>query len=818
MRPNQDDRPDAWRKAAPGRFAAQLALARAALIWERLWPACWPMAGIAGLFLALALLDALPLLPGWLHGLVLGALLVALGCATYRGLAGLRLPGFAETRRRLELDSGLAHRPLESLGDRLAAGANDRDSAALWQVHRRRLRAQLTRLRVKPPRAGLAAVDPFALRAALGLVLVVALVAGRDDWPDRLERALSPHLAAFAAAPPANLDVWVNPPAYTGHPPLFLDPARAGDEPLSIPVGSTVLAQVQGGREVPALVVGGETMSFAAFGSEAYKISAEVRAGDRLAIEQGGRELAAWRLALLPDAEPSVEFFAPPGRSERGALRLSFAAEDDYGLSRVSAVIRRIDNPGVEPIELELGLPGVGLRQADGVSYHDLTPHPWAGLAVVIRLTARDALGQSGESEPARTVLPERIFNHPVARALVELRKQLTLNPEGRLPVIRTLAELFQRPEHYFHDVVVALAIRVAERRLIHDSSRAAVEQVQQLMWDTALHIEDGELAIAERDLREIHKALMDALAQVADDAEIERLLDELQRALDRFLEALAEQLRKQLAEGAEIQPLPPDAQLLQSDDLQRLIEMARDLARTGARDAARDMLARLQDLLENLRANPFAQGMDEASRNAFAMMRDMESIMRRQEELLNRSFQRAQRGGPNADDLARMLQESLADERNQEGLRRELGRMMRRLGEALVDIPRALGRAERSMREAREALGGNRPADAVGPQTRALDQLQQSLQAMTERFLEQMGNLAGRSNRPLGVAPGTGRDPLGRRPGSAGMEALEGVEIPDRMELRRAREILDELRRRRGERRRPPLELHYIDRLLRQF
>jgi Flp pilus assembly CpaE family ATPase len=37
-------------------------------------------------------------------------------------------------------------------------------------------------------------------------------------------------------------------------------------------------------------------------------------------------------------------------------------------------------------------------------------------------------------------------------------------------------------------------------------------------------------------------------------------------------------------------------------------------------------------------------------------------------------------------------------------------------------------------------------------------------------------------------------------------------------MELRKAREILDELRRRAGEPARPPLERDYIERLLPQF
>src|SRR3546814_15542373 len=83
-------------------------------------------------------------------------------------------------------------------------------------------------------------------------------------------------------------------------------------------------------------------------------------------------------------------------------------------------------------------------------SYHDLTPHPWAGLAVEIQLVAKDQPGQEGRSEAIRTVLSERIFNHPVARALVELRKQLTLNPDRRLPAVQALSGMYEHPEHSF--------------------------------------------------------------------------------------------------------------------------------------------------------------------------------------------------------------------------------------------------------------------------------------------------------------------------------------------------------------------------------
>jgi uncharacterized protein (TIGR02302 family) len=580
---------------------------------------------------------------------------------------------------------------------------------------------------------------------------------------------------------------------------------------------------------MPRLQLDDRAQEFAEVTAGVYKISAEIEAGTRLAITQDEGILAEWPIEVLPDSRPSIEFLSPPSRTERSALRLEYGAQDDYGLTGVGAVIRRADQLEAEPIRLELPLPGSGLRDAENASYHDLTPHPWAGLAVDIVLNATDALGQTGQSHAVRTVLPERIFNHPVARALVELRKDLTLEPDQRFPVIRRLAELSRLPDHFFHDIVVALALRSAERRLLYDRSDGAVGQVQQLMWDTALRIEEGELAIAERDLREIQEALMRALAEGATDEEIERLMDQLREALDRFLEALAEQLNEQLAQGTEPQPLPPDAQLLESEDLRQLLEQAREMARSGARDAARDLLSQLQNMLENLRANPLAQMLDQEGQNAWEMLRDMENLMRGQQELLDRSYDRSQRGEqqgergaesdgrgepqsgePNANEL---------DSLTQEELRQRLGEMMRQLGEMLGDIPRPLGRAEQAMRDARDALGRSQPGEAIDPQSRALDQLQQGMQAMADSFMERMGqSQPQRGGGQVGMEPGFGRDPLGRNTGENGLEAIEGVEIPDKMELRRAREILDELRRRRGESLRPPLELDYIDRLLRQF
>ncbi|MEO3428264.1 TIGR02302 family protein [Pelagibius sp. CAU 1746] len=835
-------RPDHTQGVDPRRalahFGLLLALARGAVAWEVLWPAIWPLLGILGLFLALALSGLLPELPGWLHSVVLAAFVLAVLGALAQALRRSALPDEQAAKRRLERDSGLDHRPLAALEDRMASGG-DIESRVLWRAHQRRVIARLGRLRVGLPRPGLAAFDPWALRGLVVLLVLVGFAASEGNVGSRLAGAVTPSFTRETRLPPS-LDAWINPPAYTGLAPIYLE-ARIGAgeseaeaqaaaparESLRVPAGSVLLAQVQGGSGTPSLRISGAAKPFENFAHEAYRLEHALTEGSQLAIEQDGRTLAAWPLELVPDNAPEIAFQSPPARTERSALRITYQASDDYGLADATAVVRRLDQPEAPAMELELVLPGIGPKTSEATTYHDLTPHPWAGLPVEIELVAKDRPGQEGRSEKLRTVIPERIFNHPVARALVELRKELTINPDRRLPVVQALSGISEHPEHFYHDIVVALALRSAERRLIYDATGKAIAEVQELLWNTALRIEDGELAIAERRLREAQEALMEALERDAPDEEIERLIEELQQALNDFLDEMIEQMREQLAqqEGQETmsQELPPNSQLLNRQDLQEMLERARELARSGAKDAARDLLSQLRDMLENLRANPYAQQMNQDMQEASRMMRDLEQMMREQQELLDRSFERSQQGqqGQQGEGQPRQGGENQADAQRQEQLRRQLGELMRQLGDALGDIPRPLGRAEREMRDARDALGNEQPGQAVPSQTRSLDQLQQGMQATLDQFMEMFAPGEGQGEGQIGARPnGNQRDPLGREPQGPGQGQVnrEGVQIPDQMELRRTREIVDELRRRRGERSRPTIELDYLDRLLDQF
>ncbi len=805
------DKPRALARA----MRRRLWLAKLALVWEHLWPAIWPAAAVAGMFLVATLFDLWRLVPGWLHA---GALILfgaGVAVALVHGLRRVTMPGEAEAIRRLELATGLDHRLLSLLNDRPVAGIGDQQSLELWQVHRQRMAEQAgwLRLRVGMASPHLAHHDPLAFRVALLLVLVLAFVAAGGDSGNRLARAFQPNFAG-ADMGPAELTLWLTPPAYTGVAPLFL---AAGETQLSavqptrvvVPSGSTVLARVHGGYGAPTLGVDDQIIAFDMVDATNFELTTTLTGGKRLVVAQNGDPLATWPLSVVTDQLPLIEFASPPGRSQRAALMLNYLAEDDYGLVSVVATVSLVSDPN-QNFSLDLRLPSGNATLAEEISFHDLTPHPWAGVAVTIGLTAADAVGQVGASEVVTTQLPERIFSHPVARRIVEERRKLVLDPSSRNEVSNALDDIASRPDHFFEELGVFLGLRAARWRLFYDLSDEVIDNVQRLLWDLALTIEDGPLALAEQILRDAEQALLDALASNASDAEIDKLVDELLKALDQFLDAMIEQAMANREEGPSF-----EEELLQSierDQIRDLIEQVRELARTGSREAARELLEQLQMALENMRASTMMGENQQGGGEGEEILRDLESLMDAQQKLLDETFRMSQ--GRSGDIDANSFQQGAA---NQQDIRDKLGALMRRWGETGQQIPLPLNRADRSMREAQQALAAALAGQAIDPQTQSIEQMRDGAQSILETLMEQIGRAP---PRPGGMVGGLGEnlDPLGRGMLGQGMQDESMTKIPDQADIQRSRDILDELYRRAAEYDRPVLEREYIRRLLKRF
>jgi uncharacterized protein (TIGR02302 family) len=480
----------------------------------------------------------------------------------------------------------------------------------------------------------------------------------------------------------------------------------------------------------------------------------------------------------------------------------------------------------------------------------------------MIELVATDAAGHTGTSQPIKFTLPERRFSNPVARRLIAMRKSLSQDPLGnRVPVGEGLLVMNSRPRDYEGDPVVHLGLRTAANRLASDVAGANVPEVQQLMWDLALRLENDSLTDAQREFRDAQRDLKDALDRNAPDEEIEKLIQQLREAMDRMSREFAERMKdpaeREKAER-EAREMDPD-QMMDSQDLQTMMDRAREMARNGQRDEAKRMLEQMLKDMENMKpmlsdrqpGQPGQQG-----QQGRQMMNEMDQMARQQNRLLGESErqqrgqqgregqqgqqgQRGQQGQQPGQQQGRQGQQgqhgqgrqpgqgqqgqqgtSPGDQLGgqQEALRRRLGDFMGRFGDQPGEMPGSLGQSERAMRDAQDALRRGDFEGAARAQRRALDHLQQGMSDMAERMQRGPGNQQDRAEIDE-RRQAQNRDPLGRSEGNYG-ESLdsEDAKVPDRMERQRSREILEELRRRAGESERPKPELDYIDRLLRQF
>ncbi|CAH0149703.1 DUF4175 domain-containing protein [Roseomonas sp. CECT 9278] len=856
------------------RLAARVArrtwLARLALWWEAAWPALWPPLGVVGLFVVVAL-SGLPLaLPALLHLALLAGFAAALAWTARGAARQLALPGAAAGQRRIERDSGLAHRPIATLGDRPTG--NDPVALALWQAHRRRATERLAALRVAAPKPGLAAIDRRALRGGLAVALVAALVVAGTEAPERLRRALLPAFAgtALPTTPGVRLEAWVTPPAYTGAAPIFLDPAGGS---AAVPAGSRLQVAVSGGAGgVPDLMLDAAATPFRTLDRGSFAAEATIESGGRLAVRRDGSDLAQWSLSVRADAPPSVAWDQPPARAQRGlAIRLPWRAEDDWGLATLRVELRLKLRPEAEPVTLDLPLPGGSPRSARGASQPDLSAHPWAGLEVEARLVATDHAGQDGRSEGAFLELPERSFTHPVSQQLIALRKALSVDPTGREPARRELDRIAAAPEAFEHDTGTFMALRSARHRLLRDRRPTAVTEAQEILWDVAVALEEGRTDRTARALAEARQALREALEeqrrtpndQRTDEqrTEMDRRIQELREAIRRHLEALAERLQR---ENAEALPYDPQQRLMDQRELNRRTQRMQDAARQDRTEDAQRELAELEEMLRaleegrNMRAEDRQRQQQRQRGNQ--QMGAVQDMVQRQTQMLDRSHQRAeqtdrerteqrrrppgsfpqqqqqppQQAQPNPERQAQAQQ----DGRVQRALRRALGELMQQFGDLTGDVPQQLGEADRAMRDADENLrAGGDPRDA---QQRAIRALTEGGRQMAQQMQRQFGQgqpgegeedgegegegmasgQQGGEGQDQAQEQGQGRDPLGRRNREAtgGQDNASDTRVPDEAELLKTRRIQEELRRRGAERERAPAELDYIDRLLRRF
>ncbi|HVL21049.1 MAG TPA: TIGR02302 family protein, partial [Amaricoccus sp.] len=680
------------------------------------------------------------------------------------GVRRFRWPTTAAARDRL--DATLPGRPLASLRDAPALGADDPGARAVWAAHLARMRRLAARARPIVPDLRLARFDPWALRLGALVAVLAALVFAPDRRVESVVAALGAAAGPEVAAGPS-FEGWAAPPAYTGRPTLYL-PEVSGAAPVSVPQGTRITLRAYGDTDRFELAedVSAAPAALAEAAPGIQSAEFEVTKSGSVSLGAGRQRLGAWSFAMEPDAPPSIALAGGGlGRAPTGETSLAYHARDDHGVAAAQAEIAldlarvarsyglATDPEPRPPLVADLPLPMSGnTAEIAETLVEDFSKSPFAGMPVTVRLKAEDAIGQTGESAAVATVLPMRSFYDPLAAALVEQRRDLLWSGANAPRVVQVLRAVTWHPDDVFESPRVYLVVRTAIRRLAAAEAAGNVpavrDEVAEALWKAAVEIEDGRLGDAKERLAKAKERLEQALENGADDQEIARLMDELRQATRDYMQQMA---REAIERGDQQQAQIPPGQTMTQDQIQELMDRIQELSEQGRKAEAQQLLDMLQQMLENMQmmigqGGPGQQGEGQQS------MQGLADALREQQGLADDSFQELQRqfddgrrgqrpgqpgqGGPGQGEAQRQPGgegddfRGLAD--RQEALRQLMEDLRQKLpGDAGEATRRTLEDAERNMGEAREGLERGDVPGALDEQAEAIDDLREGIRQM---------------------------------------------------------------------------------------
>ncbi len=838
--------------------------ARRSLLWERLWPALATLATAIGIFLALSWAGLWIALPPLARAICVVVFLIVIAVAAVP-LIRLKFPSVYDALRRLDRSSGEMHRPASSIADDIAANSHDPVAQALWRAHVERALMSARKLKAGWPQPKLSLRDPMALRALTVLLVVATFFSAGGERIKRITAAFDWQ----GVVAPANfrIDAWVTPPLYTGRPPVMLPGLRPGDtaqnnpglsaDPVPVPAGSLLVIRATGNVTFDVVRVGGleeappEPNLTLPAGTDERRF---IIKGDGSASLQGvGRVEPVWTFSAIPDRAPSVVLIKDPERQARGAIRLDYKMDDDYGVVEAKATFALKEpspsgtakRPLYAAPDYALTLPQARTRAGVAQTTHDLSDHVWAGAEVVLTLVARDEAGNEGRSEPHEFTLPQRVFVKPVARALIEQRRILALDAEDRALVLTALDTLTIAPEKFTPELGVYLGLRSIYYDLRNARDDDALREVVVRMWNMALQIEDGNVSQAEQALRQAQDELRQALERGASDEELKKLMENLRAAMDKFLQALAEEMRKNPQQLS--RPLDNNTKMLSQQDLKSMMDRLEQMARSGNKEAAKQLLDQLQQMLENLQtARPGAQG-EEGDDDMMSALDELSDMIRKQQQLRDKTFKEGQDQRGQRQQRGQQGKQQFGDLRqDQQALKDRLSKLLEQLRQRGLGNPQQgekgqgekgqdgkgqdgkgqdgmgqLGDAGEAMGSAEGELGEGDAEGAVGSQGKALEAMRKGAQGLSQQMQQQgmgQGQGPGQPGRNGRQRADQNTDPLGRPMRGREYGDDVTVKVPGEIDAQRARRILEELRKRFGESYRPQLELDYIERLLKDF
>ncbi len=780
------------------KFSAVRASTWLVLAWEKLWPLLVPAFLVFCGYLIFSWVGGWRLIDTeetqtylWIARVLFALIFIS----SLWPLRHFQKPKSDEITRRIEVKSELEHRPITAQSDEIAMGERDGFSEILWREHKSRMSGQLNNMTAGAPSPKANRFDPFSIRSILPILAFAAFFFSFSNIGGKLSDSYirQDNTADLLT----RMDAWINPPAYTRKPPIYLalEQSEQTIQSLIVPTGSDFFLRIIGDDDVK-LLSGEQNNETAIQPEEAegttqeieYKFQLEEDSVIRLTHRD--KELAQWGISIIADKAPEIAFAEHPKSALSGSLELSYNVKDDYGVVSARAIIKSLEEaepnarPLIEAPEVDLPLPRFRAKKGLAKANRDLTQHPWAGSQVSIQLEATDDQKQTGVTETREITLPGRRFSNPLALAIVEQRRILALDANKQRYVANLLDAVSTAPPEFIDNANAVTAMRVAYRRIVDANNDDDLRSSLDLLWEIALAVEFGNLSDAERALREAQEKLSEALENGASQEEIDELMKQLRQAMNEMMQALAEQARQNPQSQNPFEQ--SDAQTLSENDLQRMMDQIEDLAKSGSQDAARQMLSELQRMMDNLRSGQHQQQRQAEGNELNKSLDKLSELMQQQQRLMEESFrmQRQQEQGlrPNSGEQqqnqqqgqqqgdqeqgqqrqgqqqdgnqpgqqngeqsqqgqnGQMTQEEFeqalqALREQQQALEQQLGELGQQLEELGLGQSEELAEAQNEMGQAGENLGEGNPADAGTDQGQALEALRQGAQNMMQQM-----------------------------------------------------------------------------------
>ncbi|MEC6996760.1 MAG: DUF4175 family protein [Pseudomonadota bacterium] len=767
------------------------------------------------LFFISSILGFWHLFAGIFHIIVLILLLLVSFFLLFKYKRKIKYVSFNSAQLWLEKKNFENTNPLSAIKD-VPAGENF--NHVMWEAHIAQTKKDIKNIIFYYPKLSLERVDPLKIRLIFLLFFAVSLFWGYSNKviEKNLVKVLQIDFSTEESSKEKfNIVAWVKPPLYTGLPQKNIGMENfsgSRKKEFFVPFSSEIFIKTYG--SIPsAMKISVDNNDEYTFkkGSDIDFIH-QLKKDQNIIFLKEKKEIFNTNFRVIEDLKPKVNFISNPETVNGVSIKFLIQANDDYGI--VEAKVEFLKPEEFDHFKEDLLTYDLQVfkekknKLLKSLFFKNMSSHIWAGSLSNVKVRVYDDLNQ--EAAVLKSIkIPEKEFFSPVAKKIYTIRSKLAKNHISLNKATTVINNLFLQSKEIYLD------------KLINDkyeNALAILEELDQIplsyestlyssLWELALVLEEGKAFSVKKNLEQIEQNLFDSINQ-RDTEKVSTNLEKFKESIQSLLDLKNEEQKKSLVnnEGSDNY----------KKQIQKTTNNLKDLLKTGTKENLENKIQELQQLAESIK-NPKLPNDNEILKEQQKrdFINKLSELLNKQEIIMEESFNKAANRG-------KFKQSSegsggRTSQEKQDNLRNTLGNIMRDIGESENEIPQELGRADRAMRQATRELKNGRPDQASNAQGRASEMIRRAMKRIRNDSFDEAKSANSNEKNIEGDSVlnfSENKNDLEYQGTSLGGK----LEIPQSIEVHKAKKIAQELYKRYNQEDRSDNEKKYIKSLLDWF